>query len=194
MDRQVDVDSIMIGVNLEALYYSILLFEMCSLHSKRGSCRELKNFLLLATVMGYEVYARLTYDQKAQICTSIRRNGPVVHPSQNDTTFIAGNVCCNAYVFLTSLTSVRLEVMVLRAFGKKAPIKFLEPLSDMQVQVEGLSQRVDVNFTGTSSGIPLFMCLEGQVFSMFYMCGYGYGSVCTTQGLPSGCRAVTYPT
>ena len=26
------------------------------------------------------------------------------------------------------------------------------------------------------------------------MCEYGYGSVCITQGLPSGCRAVTYPT
>ena len=190
-DGQLDIDSILIGVDLEALFNGIQLFEICSLHSKRGSCCDLKDYILLATVMGFEVYAKLTYEEKAQVCASVRNHGP---PSRNDTTFVTGNICCNAYVFLTSLMSVELEVVILQAFGMKAPIEFVDTLSDKQVHVEGLTERVDVGVTVSSNGIPLFTCTEGHIYSMFYMCGYGYGSVCTTQGLLSGCRAVSYPT
>lgn len=75
-----------------------------------------------------------------------------------------GDLCCNAYVFLTSLTSVGLEVVVLWAFGMKAPVELLESLSDKQVHVEGLTEIMDV---GSSSSIPLFMCTESHVYSMF---------------------------
>ena len=46
----------------------------------------------------------------------------------------------------------------------KAPVELLESLSDKQVHVEGLTEIMDV---GSSSSIPLFMCTESHVYSMF---------------------------
>uniref|UniRef100_A0A1X7U9M3 Uncharacterized protein n=1 Tax=Amphimedon queenslandica TaxID=400682 RepID=A0A1X7U9M3_AMPQE len=43
-----------------------------------------------------------------------------------------------------------LEEVIIRAFGMKAPIEFLETLPTMQVHIEGLTERVDVDFTGSS--------------------------------------------
>ena len=189
----VDIDSLTLGVNLQQFVASIDDVHQCTLYSKCSKQEHLRNYTLLASLGGYEVYCRLTRQLKVRLCEEISKNGPLAIPSQNLRTFLTGTVSCNCHTFTQALQKVGFVAIVLQAYGMKAPIGRYYKLMDMQVHIPRLEVRVDIGVTAHCDGIPLFYAEDGNTHPMLFMAGYGFGSSCTTAGLSADCRAVTYP-
>ena len=194
--NQPDIDSIRIALSIEELISFFPPATLGRLYSKRGTSTALYQWVLVTEAAGYDLYAKLTTEQKRDACLFISNHGPLVHPSRHGRVFSTGTISVPLNVTLSALLYARCDVCVIEAFGMKMDLAMLEQLAEMQVNETNLVERVDIGISAYCSGIPLFNCTNrGQVHPLLYMAGFGNGSVSVKRDIDdeTSVRTVVYP-
>ena len=98
-----DVDSIWIAVSIEELISFFPPATLGRLYSKKGTSTALYQWVLVTEAAGYNLYVKLTTEQKRDTCEFITNHGPLVHPSRHGRVFSTGTISCPLNVTLSGL-------------------------------------------------------------------------------------------
>ena len=113
----VNEGTIRIAVPIEELISFFPPATLGLLYSKKGTSTALYQWTLVTEAAGYNLYAKLTAEQKRAACEFITNHGSLVHPSRHGRVFSTGTISCPMNMTLSGLLFAHCNVCILEVFG-----------------------------------------------------------------------------
>jgi hypothetical protein len=119
-------------------------------HNLKG----LKEYTLIYR-SGYNILAKISYQQKRLACIYISKHGPFVQSSTTNNCFCASSILCAEITILEGLRVARVPSIICFCYGMKSPVVTL--LKFDNIMTTGFHQQVDLGTNIQTSTIPLFL-------------------------------------